>query len=53
MLSEENSVVESNGKITYKGDRFDGVVNTTIRDKSGGTNTSKMNMSGRRIGDCK
>jgi len=41
--------VKSSGKITYKGDRFDGVVMMDMP----GQGEMKMTMTGLRIGKCK
>ena len=46
--SQEGEMKRS-GKITYKGDRFNGVVMTDIP----GQGQMKMTMTGRRIGKCK
>jgi hypothetical protein len=40
--------MKSSGKITYQGDRFNGVVMTDIP----GQGQMKMTMAGRRIGEC-
>lgn len=42
----------SDGKVTYSGTKFDGVVNTVINNKVQQMRT-KMKMSGKRIGPCK
>ncbi len=50
---DKNGTVESKGQIVYKGDKFDGVMNTTMTDTKGRSQATKTNMSGRRVGDCK
>jgi len=40
------------GKVTYAGSKFDGIVNMNINNK-GQQMKTKMKMSGKRIGDCK
>jgi len=50
---EKNGVTDSTGKITYKGDSFDGTVHTVTKDTKGGKSESTMQMSGKRTGDCK
>jgi hypothetical protein len=51
--AQEGTKTQSEGKVTYKGDTFDGLTNVTVTPP--GQNTMKMTqtMSGRRIGDCK
>jgi len=49
--SHEGKVISS-GKITYKGDRFDGVVTSNMEMPGQGPMQMKMLMSGRRIGKC-
>ncbi len=49
--SHQGKVISS-GKITYKGDRFDGVVTTNMETPDQGLTQMKMLMSGRRIGKC-
>ena len=50
---EKNGVTDSTGKITYKGDSFDGTVHTVTKDTKGAKSESTMQMSGKRTGDCK
>ena len=48
---DKNGTVDSTGKITYKGDSFDGTLNMTMSGK-GGKQQMSQKMSGKRIGDC-
>ncbi|TAL23880.1 MAG: DUF3617 family protein [Nitrospirae bacterium] len=50
---DKHGTTESSGQITYEGEKFNGVINTTMTDAGGSSQKSKMNMSGRRIGACK
>jgi hypothetical protein len=50
---DKNSVTDSTGKITYKGNSFDGTVHTVTKDTKGAKTESTMQMSGKRTGDCK
>jgi hypothetical protein len=50
---DKNGVTDSTGKITYKGDSFDGTVHTVTKDTKGAKSESTMQMSGKRTGDCK
>ena len=50
---KDGSTTDSDGKITYKGAAFDGVINMAMKDgKRGGTKMTQK-ISGKRIGDCK
>lgn len=51
---KDGSVTDSDGKITYKGAGFDGVVNIKMQGGKRGGSPSKMSqkISGKRIGDC-
>ncbi len=49
VCDSQQGEMKSSGKITYKGDRFNGVVLTDIP----GQGQMKMTMTGRRIGKCK
>jgi hypothetical protein len=44
--------MESVGTITYKGDKFEGTIKTTIKDPQAGKMTMVQRMIGKRIGDC-
>ena len=46
--NDEGKSIKSTGKITYKGNSFDGVVKTTIEDLE-----MTQIMTGKYIGDCK
>ena len=51
---DKNGVADSTGKITYKGNSFDGTVHTVMKDAKGGAKSeSTLQMSGKRTGDCK
>lgn len=52
VCKEKDGTIESKGMITYKGDKFDGTTNTTIKDKSGKTQQVGTKMSGKRLGPC-
>ena len=41
------------GQITYKGDKMEGVMNTTIIEPDGDKMQMTSRINGRRIGDCK
>lgn len=51
---KDGSVTDSDGKITYKGASFDGVINMTMKGGKRGGGPGKMSnkISGKRIGDC-
>ena len=49
VCGSQQGEVKSSGKITYKGDRFNGVVMMDMP----GQGEMKMTMTGRRIGKCK
>lgn len=49
----EGTAIDSNGKVTYKKDKFDGVVHMTMTDQDSEKMEMTSSMSGRRIGDCK
>ena len=51
--TEKDSVIESEGEITYSGSGYSGVQKTKITEKGGQVMTSTAKMKGRRIGDCK
>ena len=50
---EKDSVIESEGDITYNGTTYSGSQKTKITEKGGQAMTSTTKMKGRRIGDCK
>jgi len=52
VCKEQGSTTESKGRIAYKGNSFDGVTNTIIKDKSGNTQEMITKMSGKRLGPC-
>lgn len=49
----KEGTVDSNGKITYKKETFDGTMHTTVNSPGSGKMEMTQHMSGRRIGDCK
>lgn len=49
----KDGTMDSTGKITYKGNGFDGVVKAVMNTKDTGKMEVTQQMSGRRIGDCK
>jgi len=51
--TEKNSVIESEGEVTYSGTSYSGSQKTKITEKGGQVMTSTAKMKGRRIGDCK
>jgi len=51
--NEQAGSMESVGTITYKGDKLEGTIKTTIKDPEAGKMTMVQRMSGKRIGDCK
>lgn len=52
ICKEKDGTVDSKGKISYKGDTFDGTTTTTIKDKSGKAQQIATKMSGKRLGPC-
>jgi hypothetical protein len=51
--NEQAGSMESVGTITYKGDKLEGTIKTTIKDPGAGKMTLVQRMSGKRVGDCK
>ena len=51
--TEKDSVIESEGDITYNGTTYSGSQKTKITEKGGGVMNSTAKMEGRRLGDCK
>ncbi len=51
--TEKDSVIESEGEITYSGTTYSGSQKTKITQKGGQVMISTAKMKGRRIGDCK
>lgn len=49
----QDGTVDSDGKITYNGGSFSGVVKTIMDDKKSGKMEVTNHMNGKRIGDCK
>jgi heme/copper-type cytochrome/quinol oxidase subunit 2 len=50
---DKNGTTDSTGKVTYKGNTFSGMVHNVTTDSSGAKSTANLQMSGKRIGDCK
>jgi hypothetical protein len=50
---DKNGVTDSTGNLTYKGNSFTGTVHTVTTDAKGAKSQSTLQMSGKRIGDCK
>ncbi|MBW1980621.1 MAG: DUF3617 family protein [Deltaproteobacteria bacterium] len=50
--STNEGTMTSNGEVTYKGDTFDGVIKTTMKQSSQAPMNMTMHISGRRVGDC-
>ncbi len=49
----KSGTVDGIGKITYRGDSFEGVMKTVSNSGKAGKMEITQHMSGRRIGDCK
>jgi hypothetical protein len=49
----DKTTVDSDGKITYKKDKFDGVINIVMDGPDSGKMKMTQIMNGKRIGDCK
>jgi hypothetical protein len=49
----KDGMVESDGKITYAGGSFNGVIKTILNDAKASKTEMTNHMSGKRIGDCK
>ncbi len=49
----KDGTMDGTGKITYKGNGFDGVMNMLMNTKDTGKMEMTQRMSGRRVGDCK
>ncbi len=50
---KNGNVTESTGRITYKGNAFDGSMKNVTTDTKGAKSVSNMKMAGKRVGDCK
>jgi len=50
--SKDGSVMESTGKITYRGDKFDGAMKAIMTSKESGKMVVNYKMNGRRLGPC-
>ena len=50
---KRGEVMESSGKITYRGDKFDGTMKATMTGKETGKMVVNYKMNGRRLGPCK
>jgi len=49
---KRGEVMESSGKITYRGDKFDGTMKATMTGKESGKMVINYKMNGRRLGPC-
>jgi hypothetical protein len=49
---KDGSVMESTGKITYRGDKFNGTMKAKMTGKERGNMVINYKMSGRRLGPC-
>jgi hypothetical protein len=49
----KDGTVDSTGKITYKGNGFDGVIKAVMNTKNTGTMEINQRMTGKRTGPCK
>jgi hypothetical protein len=49
---EKEGTTEGEGEITYTGNSYKGYMMAKMTEKSGQTHTVKMNLSGKRIGEC-
>lgn len=49
---KDGTIVNVSGKMTYKGNAFDGVSDTTIKSKGQGTMQMTSKMSGKYLGPC-
>jgi len=50
---KDGTTVEYSGKVTYKGDRFDGTVEMTLNQPGEVKMKMIQHMSGKRIGECR
>ncbi len=49
----KDGTMDSDGKITYSGNSFNGTVKTIMNDKKSGRMEVTNHMTGKRVGDCK
>ena len=49
---DKETTMEGDGEVTYSGSSYKGTMAMKMTDKSGKTQNMKMNLSGRRIGEC-
>jgi len=52
-VDKNGAKTEGTGTVTYKGASFEGKVNNVTTDPRGARMTSRMEMAGKRTGDCK
>ena len=50
---KDGTVAESSGKVTYKGDKFDGTIDMIVNQPGQGKMKMTQRMSGKRIGECR
>ncbi len=49
---KDGTEMRGTGRITYKGDKFDGVMKSTVNSRDTGPMVMNYKMSGRRLGPC-
>ena len=52
-VDKKGSKIDGTGTMTYKGTTFEGTIHNVMTDTKGGKVESRLNMNGKRIGDCK
>ncbi len=50
---KDGTTTESSGQVTYRGDRFDGIVDITFNQPGQGRTKMTQRMSGKRVGECR
>lgn len=50
---KDGTTAESSGKVTYKGDKFDGIIDMTVKQPGQGKMKMTQRISGKRIGECR
>lgn len=50
---KDGTTAESSGKVTYKGDKFDGIIDMTVNQPGQGKMKMTQRISGKRIGECR
>ncbi|MFO7665042.1 MAG: DUF3617 family protein [Desulfobacterales bacterium] len=49
----KEGIMKGTGKITYKGNTYEGIMNMTFPDQGGGEGKMTSNMTGKWMGNCK